>query len=99
MVQILSALARKESSLFLLDEPINNLDSEHARILNNYLIDLVSVPNSHGIKPSVLIITHCHMFQKVDRVYRLKNGELEDYTSKYVPKSCFGESDEKGKYK
>ena len=83
MVQLLSALVRKESSLFLLDEPINNLDSQHARVLNNYLIDLVSKENIHGVKPGVLIITHCHMFQKVDRVYHLKNGVLKDITKDF----------------
>lgn len=94
MVSILRAFSRSNSKLFILDEPINNLDSKHARILNNFLIDLKKEKN----KPAILIVTHCHMFQSVDRAYQLKNGKLKPL-EKYEPKSCFGECDSCGYYK
>lgn len=94
MVSILRAFSRFKSKLFILDEPINNLDSKHARILNNFLIDLKKRTNP----PAILIVTHCHMFQCVDRAYQLKNGTLK-LLPKYEPKSCFGECDSCGYYK
>lgn len=94
MVSILRAFSRHHSKLFILDEPINNLDAKHARILNNFLIDLVKQP----YPPAVLIVTHCHMFQAVNRAYQLKGGKLT-LVNKYEPKSCFGECDECGYYK
>lgn len=94
MVSILRAFSRNNASLYILDEPINNLDSKHARILNNFLIDL----KKRKSPPGILIVTHCHMFQSVDRAYQLKNGRLIQL-EKYEPKSCFGECDECGYYK
>lgn len=93
MVSILRAFSRHNSKLFILDEPINNLDAKHARILNNFLIDLKKRPNP----PAVLIVTHCHMFRGVDRAYQLKGGKLLP-VSDYQPKSCFGECDKTGYY-
>lgn len=94
MVSILRAFSRNNANLYILDEPINNLDSKHARILNNFLIDL----KKRKSPPGILIVTHCHMFQNVDRAYQLKNGRLMQL-EKYEPKSCFGECDECGYYK
>ena len=94
MVSILRAFSRNNSKLFVLDEPINNLDAKHARILNNFLLDLKNRENP----PAVLIVTHCHMFQCIDRAYQLKNGKL-NVLEKYEPKSCFGECDSCGYYK
>ena len=93
MATLLAALSRTKSDLFIMDEPINNLDAYHARLLNNYLIRLKSGENP----PGILVITHCHMFQKVDRVYRLSKGELTQIKD-YQPKSCFGHCDKYGFY-
>lgn len=93
MVTLLSALSRSKSALFILDEPINNLDAHHARLLNNYLADLKQRPNP----PGILVITHCHMFQCVDRAYQLKNCQLVEMPN-YQPKSCYGECISGGRY-
>lgn len=94
MISILRAFSRNNSLLYILDEPINNLDAKHARLLNNYIIELKKRPNP----PGILIVTHCQMFQRVDRAYILKNGTIEEL-QKYEPKSCFGQCDECGLYK
>jgi ABC-type multidrug transport system ATPase subunit len=93
MASLLRALSRTKSDLFILDEPINNLDAHHARLLNNYLAALKKRENP----PGILVITHCHMFQCVDRVYKLSKGKLAEIKD-YKPKSCYGECDECGKY-
>lgn len=93
MVTLLSALGRTKSDLFVLDEPINNLDAYHARLLNNYLARLKKKTNP----PGILVITHCHMFQCVDRVYKLSKGEITEIKD-YKPKSCYGECNECGLY-
>lgn len=91
IVSILSALSRTESKLFILDEPINNLDAYHARRLNNYLCDLKEKKNP----PGILIITHCPMFTNVDRTYELKRGKLTIKEKQNCEtKTCFGECDE-----
>jgi ABC-type multidrug transport system ATPase subunit len=100
MVAILSAFSRINSKLFILDEPVNNLDGEHSRYLNNFIIDLKHKQNP----PGILIITHCHMFHKVDRAYKLikdKTGggvltEISNYCT--MSDSCFGKCDINGKY-
>lgn len=94
MASLLRALSRTKSDLFILDEPINNLDAHHARLLNNYLVRLKERENP----PGILVITHCHMFQRVDRVYKLSKGELKEETKDYSPKSCYGECNECGLY-
>lgn len=94
MVTLLSALSRTKSDLYILDEPINNLDAPHARLLNNYLARLKKRDNP----PGILVITHCHMFQCVDRVYKLDNGKIYEI-SNYIPKSCYGDCNECGLYK
>ena len=94
MVSILRAFSRNNANLYILDEPINNLDSKHARILNNFLIDL----KKRKSPPGILIVTHCHMFQSVDRAYQLKKGKLKQL-ERYESKSCFGECDKCGYYK
>ena len=87
IASILAALSRKKAKLFILDEPINNLDAYHARRLNNYLVDL----KNSETKPGILIITHCPMFLDVDRVYQLKKGKLTLVdSSSYQAKSCYG---------
>ena len=93
MASLLRALSRTKSDLFILDEPINNLDAHHARLLNNYLADLKKRENP----PGILVITHCHMFQCVNRVYELSKGILKEIPD-YKPKSCYGECVECGKY-
>lgn len=93
MATLLSALARTKSDLFILDEPINNLDAYHARLLNNYLVKLKGSPNA----PGILVITHCHMFQNVDRVYQLSKGKLVKVNN-YSPKSCYGKCNSCGLY-
>jgi len=93
MASLLRALSRTKSDLFILDEPINNLDAYHARLLNNYLAALKKRENP----PGILVITHCHMFQCVDRVYKLSKGKLIEIKD-YKPKSCYGECNECGLY-
>ena len=93
MATLLSALSRTKSDLFILDEPINNLDAYHARLLNNYLVKL----KRSSTAPGILVITHCHMFQNVDRVYKLSKGKLTEVNN-YSPKSCYGECNSEGLY-
>ena len=94
MVSILKAFSRNNVDLYILDEPINNLDSKHARLLNNFVAKLKKRDNP----PGILIVTHCQMFQNVDKAYKLKGGKIL-LLDKYEPKSCFGECDECGLYK
>ena len=92
MASLLAAFSRDESKLFILDEPINNLDAFHARRLNNYINEV----RNDKRKPGILIITHCPMFLGVDRVYLLRKGKLEPLSlENYKVPNCFGAYDMK----
>ena len=86
LANILRCLSRTEADLYIFDEPLNNLDAYHARKLNNYLVDLV---NRKDNPPGILIITHCPIFQKVNKVYHLKGKKLI-LDNDYFPKNCYG---------
>ena len=66
MCQIVTAILQARilgSRLILMDEPLNNLDKNNKKILNNEIRDLMSQPNP----PALLMVTHCHIFFGVNK--------------------------------
>jgi ABC-type multidrug transport system ATPase subunit len=100
LASIVRAFARAHSSLYIFDEPINNLDATKSRRLNNELIKL----KNREDHPGILIITHCQMFTKVDSVFALRSKKLIQVKlgtgpGEYEYKTCYGNCDECGFYK
>lgn len=95
LLSILSALVRVEGSkLFLIDEPINNLDFNTACRVSNMITKM------HKLYPhlTMLIVTHCHIFPIVDRVIKIEKGNILNSNIKYECHNCFGNVDENGFY-
>lgn len=64
MIHILSGILKAElmkSRLLLMDEPLNNLDKEYKLKVNKLLQELMAT------RMAVLVITHCHVFEGINR--------------------------------
>ena len=86
-LSILSALIKKNKKIYFFDEPMNCLDVDSMSIFIKCLADLKErEPNA-----AILIISHCLLFDKPDRVYKIANQELVDYTKNYKKKDCLEE--------
>lgn len=76
MIHILSGILKAElmkSRLLLMDEPLNNLDKEYKLKVNELLQKLRATT-----KMAVLVITHCHLFEGINRsmIYEKKTENL-----------------------
>lgn len=65
ILSLLAAFIKKKADMFILDEPLNDLDYETAKKVNEYL--QVLKKNS-----GILIISHCRMHLDIDRAYVIK---------------------------
>ncbi|MBR5041077.1 MAG: ATP-binding cassette domain-containing protein [Clostridiales bacterium] len=95
IVSILGSLClRKDAGIFLVDEPLNNLDIKAIVTISNILNRI------HIEKPDTLmiIISHCKIFPFVNTTATIANGKIEVSKSGVVCHACFGEPDEKGYY-
>lgn len=95
LLSILLALVRaRGAKLFLIDEPINNLDFDTACRVSNMITKI------HKLYPtlSMLIVTHCHVFPIVDRVIKIEKGCILNSNIKYECHNCFGDVDKNGFY-
>ena len=95
MVTLLSALCRKDAKLFLIDEPLNNLDAKNVRTINN----IISKIHNEYPNAAIIIITHCHSLAAITSQFEIKDGKLFRIENEYKCFNCFGETDFKGYYK
>lgn len=95
MVALIAVLCRKDSDLFLIDEPLNNLDSKNVKTISN----MISMIHETNPKACIIIITHCHALPCVNRQYQIENGNIHLIDEEYKCFNCFGSIDEKGYYK
>lgn len=93
LVFIMQAFLNASSDIIILDEPINNLDRTRAALLNNYIIDFIKANPTKAI----IIVTHCRMFTNTT-AYNLDRGVLTALPKNTACATCFGETDENGKY-
>ncbi|MGN1227104.1 MAG: ATP-binding cassette domain-containing protein [Christensenellales bacterium] len=96
--RILSILAsiciRKESKVFILDEPLNNLDLKNVVKISNILNKIVK----SRVDAVFIIVTHCKIFPFVTDVLRIENKKLVKLDNKIECYACFGKHDENGYY-
>ena len=78
---LIGALSRYNSPLYIFDEPVNCLDIETMRAFR----DEVDTLKERGA--GVIIVTHCRIFKNVDRVYKIVDKKLVDITDEYKSKS------------
>ena len=96
MVSIIAALClRKESNVFIIDEPLNNLDISSIVHISN-LLNRIKIENPNAL---FLIISHCKIFPFINKIARFENGRVFVSDEKPVCHACFGVPDENGYYK
>lgn len=95
MISLLSALCRKNAELFLIDEPLNNLDAKNVRTINNIIAEI----HNNNPESGIILVTHCHALSSITEQYEIANGNIEKTKEKYKCFNCFGDVDSKGYYK
>lgn len=97
LISFLSSIIRCEvtkSKILLLDEPLNNLDKENKKIVNNLIQDLRS--NNNDL--IIILITHCKVIFGLNKCIKLhkKSDEKfisETYDYKNQPYQCLYEGE------
>lgn len=95
MLSIISAVAvRENAKLFIIDEPLNNLDFKNARKVSN----LITRIHKENPDAAILMVTHCRIFPAVTRLITLKNGVIVPNEEEYQCHNCFGKANIDGYY-
>ena len=95
MLSIISSVAvREDSKLFIIDEPLNNLDFKNARKISN----LITRIHKENPDAAILMVTHCRIFPAINRLITLKNGCIVPNEETYECYSCFGKANSDGYY-
>lgn len=76
----------------LIDEPLNNLDAKHIKLFNNLLLSILS--NNPNF--CFLIVSHCHAFTKISRLYEIEKNTI--VKKNYQTHNCFGPYNDEGFY-
>lgn len=96
MVSIIAALClRKDANVFIIDEPLNNLDISSIVHISN-LLNRIRIENPNAL---FLIISHCKIFPFINKIARIENGGIYVTDEKPVCHACFGVPDSEGYYK
>ena len=95
LLSVLSVLAaRPNAQLFIIDEPLNNLDFVNARNISNLINRIIQNNKSMAL----LMISHCRIFPFITREIKLSSEGVIEAPEPYVCHSCFGEPDKNGFY-
>lgn len=95
LLSIVSVVAvRENAKLFIIDEPLNNLDFKNARKISN----LVTRIHKEHPDAAILMVTHCRIFPAITRLITIEKGVIVPNREEYVCHSCFGKANEEGYY-
>lgn len=95
MLSIIASIClRNQSKVFIIDEPLNNLDINNVVDISNLLNSLAREKNDSVF----LVVSHCKIFPFITDVVQLKDEKLAGINEKIECYSCFGQHDEKGYY-
>lgn len=90
MVSIfLGLVCEGNSKLFIIDEPLNNLDFQNIMRVSDLLNDV----HRDNSETGMIIVTHCKIITCINRQRELKDGVLEEQDSQYECHYCMGEPD------
>lgn len=93
LLSVLSVIAtRAGAELFIIDEPLNNLDFMNARNISN-VINRVIRGNPRA---ALLMISHCRIFPFITREIALTAQGAHDVSERYACHSCFGVANSQG---
>jgi peptide/nickel transport system ATP-binding protein len=95
LLSVLSVIAtRPKAELFIIDEPLNNLDFVNARNISNLINKVIHENPGMGL----IMISHCRIFPFITREMKLTKEGITSLNKHYECHSCFGEHDENGYY-
>ena len=95
LVSIFASLCLKENvPLFLIDEPLNNLDIGTVKHISN-LLNKLRIENPDAC---FVIISHCKIFPFINKVATIKDGKLIIDDKGMNCYACFGKADDMGYY-
>ena len=95
LLSVLSVVAtRPKAKLFLIDEPLNNLDFVNAQNISN-ILNRVILSNP---KMGLIMISHCRIFPFITREIKLSSEGIIELSDHYTCHSCFGDPDNQGFY-
>ena len=95
LLSVISSVAiRKDANLFLIDEPLNNLDSDNMIYVSN-LINSIHRENPNA---AFLIVTHCRIFPFVIKRIEIINGRIANIYTNEKYYDCIGTANEYGFY-
>lgn len=83
IIHIISKIIKAElfdAKVLLMDEPLNNLDIKNKILLNN-LIEHLRNDNPDVV---ILIITHCLVFQNINKTIKYTKGKDKNFTIKVI---------------
>ena len=85
---------RNSSNVFLIDEPLNNLDIENVINISDALNRIVKE------KPDAvfLMVSHCKIFPFITNIASIEDGSIIIKDEQLICNSCFGIPDENGYY-
>ncbi len=94
LVSIIASIClRQDASVFIIDEPLNNLDMTNVIQVSNLLNQIVR-NNQEAI---FIIVSHCKIFPFINKVLELKELSLK-WGTKNVCNACFGIPNNEGYY-
>jgi ABC-type glutathione transport system ATPase component len=95
MLSIVASVAvREDAKLFIIDEPLNNLDFKNARKISN----LITRIHKENPDAAILMVTHCRIFPAITRLITLRDGAIVSNEEEYHCYSCFGTPNQDGYY-
>ena len=90
---IASICIRSNSKLFIIDEPLNNLDVNTVVKVSNILNKIIKENND----AMFIIVSHCKIFPFITKKLEIRDNKLV-VSNKTVCHTCYGEPDKNGYY-
>jgi len=95
MVSIIASLClRNDASLFIIDEPLNNLDINTIVHISN-ILNTIRLENPQAL---MLIVSHCKIFPFISKVATIKDRTMDISDNGIVCNACFGTPNTDGFY-
>lgn len=95
LVSIVSSLCLRENAeIFIIDEPLNNLDINTIVFVSN-ILNGIRLSKSEA---AMIIVSHCKIFPFINRVLELSEGRIVEVDTIDSCHTCFGHPDMNGYY-
>ncbi len=86
-LMLIGALMRKNKKIYFFDEPMNCLD---VNSMKNFL-DELNILRKREPDSAIIIISHCLLFDNPQKVYKIVDNKMIDYTLAYKKMDCLKE--------